>query len=123
MFHFLRGIVPISDDPEVHFRYIEAAVKVGQMTEVERMTHDSDKYDAVRTKEFLKEARLTNMWPLINVCDKYDFIQELVEYLYNNGQLKYVDAYVQQRSPQNTPKVVGVCDAVLFFHFFLFVGS
>lgn len=107
MFHFLRGIVPVSEDPEVHFRYIEAAVKVGNMGEVERMTHDSNLYDPERTKEFLKEARLSNMWPLINVCDKHGYIEELVEYLYNNGQLKYVDAYVQQRSPQNAPRVIG----------------
>ena len=98
----------MSEDPEVHFRYIEAAVKVGNMGEVERMTHDSNLYDPERTKEFLKEARLNNMWPLINVCDKHGYIPELVEYLYNNGQLKYVDAYVQQRSPQNAPQVVGL---------------
>lgn len=50
---------------------------------------------------------MQNQWPFINVCDKHDFVPEMVEYLYNNNQVKYIDAYVTTRSPQKTPFVIG----------------
>lgn len=43
---------------EVHFRYIEAAARVGQWSEVERVTRESSVYDPERTKDFLKECKL-----------------------------------------------------------------
>ncbi|KAF4710782.1 hypothetical protein FOZ62_018232, partial [Perkinsus olseni] len=37
MFFFLGGILSTSQDPDVHFKYIEAAAKLGHMQEVERV--------------------------------------------------------------------------------------
>jgi len=107
LFYFLGALVDFSEDPDVHFKYIQAATMIGQLQEVERITRDSNFYDPVKTKEFLKEARLKDMMPLINVCDKHNFIEELVTYLYSNQLLKYVDIYVKQRNPLKTPQVVG----------------
>ena len=38
--------------------------------QVERVTRESEYYPAERTKDFLKEAKLADPRPLINVCDR-----------------------------------------------------
>jgi len=64
-------------------------------------------YEPERVKAFLKEARLTDMLPLIIVCDRFNFTHELVLYLYQNQQFKSIEIYVQQVNPSRTPAVVG----------------
>ncbi|KAF1331725.1 Clathrin heavy chain, partial [Globisporangium splendens] len=107
LYYFLGSIVNFSQDPDVHFKYIEAATKMGQFKEVERVCRDSSVYDPVRVKEFLKESKLQDPRPLIHVCDRYDFVEELTQYLYSNNLLKYIDVYVTKVSPQKTPSVIG----------------
>jgi len=46
--------VNFSQDPEVHFKYIQAACKTGQIKEVERICRESNCYDPERVKNFLK---------------------------------------------------------------------
>lgn len=106
LFYFLGSIVDYSEDPEVHFKYIEASVRTEQWAEVERVTRKSDFYDPKRTKEFLKEMKLADLTPLINVCDKYDYIEELIKYLCSNNQFKYIDVFVKQR-PLKVPQAIG----------------
>lgn len=62
--------------------------KLQQFQEVERITRESEYYDPERTKNFLKDMKLRDPRPLINVCDKYNFIEELVRFMVKNGQLK-----------------------------------
>lgn len=107
VYYFLNQIHLTSENPEVHFKYIEAAARVGQFKEVERMCRDSNHYDPARTKEFLKEAKLPDQLPLIIVCDRFDFVADLTIYLYKNNFSKYIEAYVKQINPVNTPTVVG----------------
>ena len=107
LFAYLGAIVPYTRDSEVHFRYIEAALEVGNIDEVERMTRESPCYDAERTKNLIKGKRLSNLWPFINVCDKYNFIDEMVRYLMETGQTMMIEQYVQRRNPTMTPKVIG----------------
>ena len=45
--------------------------------------------------------------PLIHVCDRYDYVEELTQHLYSNNMLEYIVAYVTQMSRQKTPKVIG----------------
>jgi clathrin heavy chain len=45
--------------------------------------------------------------PLIHVCDRFDFIDEMTAYLYSNQMLKYIEVYTQKVSPQKSPMVVG----------------
>ena len=42
----------------MHYKYIEAAAKTGQLKEVERITRESAHYPPERTKQFLMEAKL-----------------------------------------------------------------
>ncbi|KAL0187385.1 hypothetical protein M9458_019055, partial [Cirrhinus mrigala] len=54
LFYFLGSIVNFSQDPDVHFKYIQAACKTGQIKEVERVCRESNCYNAERVKNFLK---------------------------------------------------------------------
>uniref|UniRef100_M4ELN0 Clathrin heavy chain n=1 Tax=Brassica campestris TaxID=3711 RepID=M4ELN0_BRACM len=97
----------IVQDPEVHFKYIEASAKTGQLKEVERVTRESNFYDAEKTKNFLMEAKLPDARPLINVCDRFGFVPDLTHYLYINNMLRYIEGYVQKVNPGSAPLVVG----------------
>ncbi|CAB4018443.1 clathrin heavy chain 1 isoform X2, partial [Paramuricea clavata] len=107
LFYFLGSIVNFSQDAEVHFKYIQAACKTGQIKEVERICRESNVYDPERVKNFLKEAKLTDQLPLIIVCDRFDFVHDLVLYLYRNNLQKYIEIYIQKVNPSRVPVVVG----------------
>lgn len=107
LYFFLGSYLVSSEDPEIHFKYIEAAAKTGQIKEVERVTRESNFYDAEKTKNFLMEARLPDARPLINVCDRFGFVPDLTHYLYSNNMLRYIEGYVQKVNPSNAPLVVG----------------
>eukprot|EP00981_Chlorochromonas_danica_P008853 scaffold2320_cov168-Ochromonas_danica.AAC.5 len=107
LFFYLGAIVNFSHSSAVHFKYIEAAARMQQFKEVERVCRDSTVYDPEEVKKFLMEAKLPDPRPLIHVCDRFDFVEELTAYLYNNNLQKYIEVYVQKVSPQKTPQVVG----------------
>ncbi|KHN40089.1 Clathrin heavy chain 1 [Glycine soja] len=100
---FIRAL----QDPDIHFKYIEAAAKTGQIKEVERVTRESNFYDAEKTKNFLMETKLPDARPLINVCDRFGFVPDLTHYLYTSNMLRYIEGYVQKVNPGNAPLVVG----------------
>ena len=58
-------------------------------------------------KNFLKEANLTEQLPLIIICDRFNFVHDLVLYLYKAQQFKSIEVYVQRVNPARTPGVVG----------------
>eukprot|EP00303_Exanthemachrysis_gayraliae_P005622 CAMPEP_0206005570 /NCGR_PEP_ID=MMETSP1464-20131121/4652_1 /ASSEMBLY_ACC=CAM_ASM_001124 /TAXON_ID=119497 /ORGANISM="Exanthemachrysis gayraliae, Strain RCC1523" /LENGTH=1697 /DNA_ID=CAMNT_0053379013 /DNA_START=54 /DNA_END=5144 /DNA_ORIENTATION=+ len=107
LFYYLGAAAMKTEDPAVHFKYIEAATKVGNYQEVERVTRENTHYDPVQVKDFLKEARLPDQRPLINVCDRYDMVDELTQYLYANNMTKYIELYVTKVNPMKTPEVAG----------------
>jgi clathrin heavy chain len=107
LYYYLGATVNFSQDAEVHFKYIQAACKIGQMKEVERICRESNYYDAEKVKNFLKEAKLTDQLPLIIVCDRFDFVHDLVLYLFKNNLFKYIEIYVQKVNPSRTPAVIG----------------
>lgn len=107
LFYYLGSVVNLSEDPDVHFKYIEAATKIGQLGEVERICRDSNHYNPEKVKNFLKEARLTEQLPLIIVCDRFNFVHDLVLYLYQSQQFKSIEVYVQRVNPARTPAVIG----------------
>ncbi|KAF2810277.1 clathrin heavy chain [Mytilinidion resinicola] len=107
LYYYLGAIVNLSEDKDVHFKYIEAATRIGQLNEVERICRESTHFDPERVKNFLKEAQLTEQLPLIIVCDRFNFIHDLVLYLYKNQQFKSIEVYVQRVNPSRTPAVIG----------------
>lgn len=67
--------------------------------QVERVCRDSIVYDPQEVKQFLIEAKLPDPRPLIHVCDRFDFVDEMTVYLHTNSMLKYIEVYVQKVSP------------------------
>nr|GEX27613.1 clathrin heavy chain 1-like [Tanacetum cinerariifolium] len=84
----------LDKDLEIHFKYIEAVAKTGKIKEVERVTRESNFYDAEKAKNFLMESKLPNARPLINVCDRFGFVPDLTHYLYANNMIQYIEGYV-----------------------------
>lgn len=107
LYYYLGAVVNVSEDPYVHFKYIQASCQLGQFKEAERVCRDSTVYIPEEVKEYLKNAKLPDPRPLIHVCDRHDFVDELTEYLYLNSLLQYVEVYVTKVSPTKTPMVVG----------------
>ncbi|KAJ3059821.1 hypothetical protein HK102_009808, partial [Quaeritorhiza haematococci] len=107
LYYYLGSVVNFSQDPEVHFKYIQAACRTGQLKEVERICRESNFYDPERVKNFLKEAKLSDQLPLIIVCDRFNFVHDLVLFLYQNNLYKYIEIYVQKVNSTRTPQVIG----------------
>ena len=107
LYYYLGSIVNISEDPEVHFKYIQAAVRTGQIREVERIVRESNHYNPEKVKNFLKEAKLQDQLPLIIVCDRFDFVHDLVLYLYQNGLTNFIEVCVQRVNSARAPQVIG----------------
>lgn len=107
LYYYLGSIVNLSEDPEVIFKYIQAAARTGQIREVERVCRESNHYNPEKVKNFLKEAKLSDQLPLIIVCDRFDFVHDLVLYLYQNGLTNFIEIYVQRVNSARTPQVIG----------------
>mmetsp|Transcript_17587 Transcript_17587/g.26695 ORF Transcript_17587/g.26695 Transcript_17587/m.26695 type:complete len:1735 (-) Transcript_17587:150-5354(-) len=107
LYYYLGAVVNFSEDAFVHFKYIQSSCMLGQFKEAERVCRDSNIYIPEEVKEYLKGAKLADPRPLIHVCDRFDFVDELTEYLYLNSLLQYVEVYVTKVSPTKTPQVVG----------------
>ncbi|KAJ9113109.1 hypothetical protein QFC20_001997 [Naganishia adeliensis] len=107
LYYYLGSVVNLSQDPEVHFKYIQAATRTGQIREVERICRESNYYNPEKVKNFLKEAKLSDQLPLIIVCDRFDFVHDLVLYLYQNSLQSFIEVYVQRVNSARTPQVVG----------------
>jgi len=107
LYYYLGAVVNVSEDPYVHFKYIQASCQLGQFKEAERVCRDSNVYIPEEVKEYLKNAKLPDPRPLIHVCDRHDFVDELTEYLYLNSLLQYIEVYVTKVSPAKTSMVVG----------------
>ncbi|KAI8968277.1 hypothetical protein BDF20DRAFT_827793 [Mycotypha africana] len=107
LYYYLGSIVNMSQDGLVHFKYIQAACRTGNIREAERICRESTYYDAEKVKNFLKEAKLTDQLPLIIVCDRFNFVHDLVLYLYHNNLQNFIETYVQKVNPSRTPEVIG----------------
>ena len=107
LYYFLGSIVNFSQDGDVHLKYIQAACRTGQLKEVERICRESNYYDPEKVKNFLKEAKLQDQLPLIIVCDRFNFVHDLVLFLYQNGMTKYIEIYVQKVNSSRAPEVIG----------------
>uniref|UniRef100_A0A6A7FZ08 Clathrin heavy chain n=1 Tax=Hirondellea gigas TaxID=1518452 RepID=A0A6A7FZ08_9CRUS len=107
LYYYLGSFVNYTEDPAVVFKYIEAATKLDQHREVERICRENDHYDPERVKSFLLEVNMKDPRPLIYVCDRHGFVEELTNHLYSKNMYPFIEAYVQKMNPSATPKVVG----------------
>lgn len=56
LYYYLASTVNTSQDPEIHYQYIVAAARTGQIREVERICRESNVYNPEKVKNFLKGA-------------------------------------------------------------------
>ncbi|KAG6824726.1 hypothetical protein H0H92_006017 [Tricholoma furcatifolium] len=65
LYYYLGSVVNLSEDSEVHFKYIQAATRTGQIREVKCICRERNHYNPEKVKNFLKEAKLSDQLPLI----------------------------------------------------------
>ncbi|ODQ81318.1 hypothetical protein BABINDRAFT_160679 [Babjeviella inositovora NRRL Y-12698] len=106
LYYFLSSIVNLTQDADVVFKYIQCCARLNHPQELERVCKDNNVYNGEKVKNFLKEAKLEDQLPLIIVCDRFDFVHDLVLYLYKNQFFKFIEVYVQQVNSSKTPQVV-----------------
>lgn len=106
LYYFLQSIVNLTTDPSVVFKYIHAAASIGQFSEIQRIISTNNVYNPEKVKNFLKDAKLADQLPLITLCDRFNFVHELVLYLYQNDQFQFIQVYVHQVNPAAAPEVV-----------------
>eukprot|EP00475_Leptophrys_vorax_P023365 TRINITY_DN31984_c0_g1_i1.p1 TRINITY_DN31984_c0_g1~~TRINITY_DN31984_c0_g1_i1.p1 ORF type:complete len:1710 (+),score=512.71 TRINITY_DN31984_c0_g1_i1:70-5199(+) len=107
LYYYLGSFVNATQDPDIVFKYIQAATKLAQLKEVERICRENDHYNAKQVKEYLLEANLKDPRPLIYVCDRHDYIDELTRYLFQNNMFAFIEAYAQKMNQKAAPKVIG----------------
>jgi clathrin heavy chain len=117
LFYFLGNILPTTQDPEIYFKYIQAAAKLNNIREVERVIKETSCYDAEKVRDFLKEIKLPDPRPLIYLCDLHGYVDDLTRYLYKNKLNKFIEIYLFKVNNAATPKVLGTlidldCDEV-----------
>lgn len=76
----MGSIVNISQDPLVHFKYIQAACRTGNIREAERICRESNYYDAEKVKNFLKVKNFKFKLINFNSCSIINFIDFLIYY-------------------------------------------
>lgn len=108
IFLFLNQIIQYTEDKDIYFKYIQAAAKCGRTQEIEDVIKGTEFYDPVQIKDFfIKEIQLPDLKPLIILCDMHDFVEELIQYLYNNNKTELINLYIFKVSPKFSPKVLG----------------
>ena len=106
LYYYLASLVNLTEDKDVVFKFIQAAAKVGQFKEVERVVRSNNVYDPEKVKNFLKDMKLADQMPLVIVADRFNYIHDLILYLYKAQDFKFIEVYVQQVNPSKTPQVV-----------------
>ncbi|KAA8492928.1 Clathrin heavy chain 1 [Porphyridium purpureum] len=107
-FALLQGIINKTDDADVHYAYIELAIRLEQFGEAEKVTRESEHYNPEKVKSFLMSVKPRDPRPLINVCDRFSYVEELVRFLIKNNQPKFVEGYVTRINPTRASTVCGI---------------
>jgi len=108
LYMYLGSFVNFTQDTNLVFKYIEAAVEVNQIAQVELVCRENEHYDPAQVKKFLLESsKVKDPRPLIHVCDRHGFVHELTTHLYTNQMLKFIEVYVQKMNTSKTPEVCG----------------
>lgn len=108
LFYFLGSIVNFSQDADVHFKYIQAACKTGQIKEVERICRESQCYEPERVKNFLKVRFLI----IMNYHNQYIF-----RYFFQttvNACLKFDKSYKKKTKKQGSINIKKILCEICF---------
>ncbi|KAK1935936.1 clathrin heavy chain [Babesia divergens] len=115
LFSFLKALPVMSQGAHAEktelnatlvYKFIQRCIERNEYDDLERVCKDSNCYDGVRVKDLLKQAALPNPKSLMIVCHKLGALEELTEYLYNNGMEKAIELYVNAINPGGVSTVV-----------------
>lgn len=106
IFLVLSSVVKLNQDPEVHFKYIQAAHKTNNTKALANICTVSNSYDPERVKKFLMEVDQNNLWALFVVCNRFNFVDDLLAYLFKKKLEKYIQTFVMKINPCRLPVVV-----------------
>ena len=108
-FHYmyLQGVLQSSQDPQLHFKYIQSCVQSNAMNECISYLKQSTCYDPTQVVAYLKQCKLKDLLPLVIVCDRFDLVHDLIVYLTKEKQFKTITLYCQTVNPSKTPLVIG----------------
>ena len=107
IYFFLAVVVNTCEDPDIHFRYIEAACKLGNWEEVERMCNESQHLPAERLRDYFMQQDFPNKIPLLVLCNRFEFIEDMTKFLYKKGCTRELETYVQRFNPAMAGRVIG----------------
>ncbi|KAK8884028.1 Clathrin heavy chain 2 [Tritrichomonas musculus] len=107
IYYFLAQVVNTCDDPDIHFRYIEAAAKLGNFQEVETMCSESQHLQPERVRDYLIQQDLPDKIPLIVLCNRFGFVEDLTKFLYKKNYTRELETYVQKFNPAMAGRVIG----------------
>jgi len=108
VYYFLGSVIGNNQDPELVYKYIEAAAKCNQSKDVERVVKDyKNAYDPEKVKNLLMEVKLNDPKPLMLVCDIHGYIEDLTKYLFKFNHLQHIEIYVIMLSNAAAPQVLG----------------
>lgn len=108
IYYFLANVVATCTDPDIHFRYIEAAANMKEWGEVERWCEQSEYLQKERVRDYLMQFEEEEVQvPVIVLCNRFEFISELTRYLYNRNQLNKIETYVTKFNTSMAGRVVG----------------
>lgn len=100
-------MLPHTDDPDIYFKYIESCARLGNFKEVERVIKETANYDPLKVRDFLMDGKFQDPRPLIYLCDKHNYTEDLSRYLFNTKQLKCIEIYLFRINSNAAPKVLG----------------
>ncbi|KAL4145007.1 hypothetical protein PRNP1_012681 [Phytophthora ramorum] len=55
----------------------------------------------------LRDTKVQNPHMLVHLCDRYDVVEELVQYLYSSNSMESINIYATKVSPDKAPVVIG----------------
>lgn len=105
--YFLCHVLPHTDDHDIYFKYIELCCRRGNFQEVERVIKETQNYDPVQVKDYLMNGRFPDPRPLIHLCDRHQYVEDLTRYLFTNKQLKALEIYLFRVNANSAPQVLG----------------
>jgi len=109
LYLYLRNLINFTKDSDIIYKFIIAATECGQFEDIKNICAENDVYDPEQIKTFLLESvdKIKDPRPLIHVCDRHGFVDELTHYLYSNQLYRFIEVYVTKMNQASTPKVIG----------------
>ena len=106
IFAFLKTFIDSTQSEELIFKYVEAAYRIGQFKEVERICKENNWLNAEKIKTFLTQFDLHEPTALISICNRFNFDHDLTLYFYKYGAINSIESYAIN-NPKRLPVIIG----------------